>query len=283
MALEDNSFSNHLFSWDTFRYEDRLLRFTLKARLDALPSPQKINFWSHGKTKSRCPFCGEVGATLKDMRCACNKRGKDSLVMKRHDRVGCIVGQAARFGHQRAQMKINDDQRIENASQLHDDATQKAMRPGLVLESTNDDDKLCWQLVEVTCPWSWIDHDGETLKKAYDQLRREIKGATIMVSQATIVVSATGAFMKQSQAEFAKVKKLEGKHLAPFGRDVVDAAIRGSFDIYTDSMSRIKYHRDHQPTPEEVKILEEHELDCEIGEDEEVDEVTQPEMAPTSL
>jgi hypothetical protein len=31
-ALEDNSFSNHMFAWATSRYEDRLIRFTLKAR-----------------------------------------------------------------------------------------------------------------------------------------------------------------------------------------------------------------------------------------------------------
>jgi hypothetical protein len=42
-ALEDNAVSNHMFAWATSRYEDRMMRFTMKARLDALPSPQKIN------------------------------------------------------------------------------------------------------------------------------------------------------------------------------------------------------------------------------------------------
>jgi hypothetical protein len=60
-ALEDNSFSNHMFAWATSRYEDRLHRFTLKARLDALPYPQKINYWSVANAQSRCPFCGKMG------------------------------------------------------------------------------------------------------------------------------------------------------------------------------------------------------------------------------
>jgi hypothetical protein len=45
-ALENDPFSNQMFSWDTSRYEDRLIMFALKARLDALHSPQKINFWT---------------------------------------------------------------------------------------------------------------------------------------------------------------------------------------------------------------------------------------------
>jgi hypothetical protein len=84
------------------------------------------------------------------------------------------------------------------------------------------------------------------------------------VAQTAIVVSATGSFINQSQADFAKVTNLKGKHLARFSRDVVDAAIRGSFDIDADSMSRIKYRRELPSVPEEIKILEEQELDCEV-------------------
>jgi hypothetical protein len=120
-------------------------------------------------------------------------------------------------------------------------------------------------LIEITCPWSWVDQDGETLQKAYnkkvgkyDQLRREISKAypERPVNQFTIVVSATGAFMKQSQTEFARATKLDGKQLARFSRDVVDAAIIGSFDIYTARVVRIKHHREHPPEPAAAQILE---------------------------
>jgi hypothetical protein len=89
--------------------------------------------------------------------------------------------------------------------------------------------------MEVICPWAWIHNDGEILEKAYekkdgkyDQLRRETSEAYPgkPVVQSTIVVSEAGAFMKRPQAEFAKVMKLEGRHLGRWGRNVVDAAIR---------------------------------------------------------
>jgi hypothetical protein len=177
-------------------------------------------------------------------------------------------------------MQINEDKRMEAVCALHDDATQKAMRPDLVWESTNEDGKNCRQLTEITCPWSWMDHDGETLQKAYnkkvgkyDQLRREIAEADPgrPVNQYTIVVSATGAFVKQSQTEFARATKLQGKQLARFSRDVVDAAIRGSFDIYTDSMSRIQYHREHKVEPEVKNLLEQEAVDCAMDDDEEAE------------
>jgi hypothetical protein len=56
-ALEDNAVSNHMFARAISRYEDRMIRFALKARLDALTSPQKINYRNKGKAQSRCPFC----------------------------------------------------------------------------------------------------------------------------------------------------------------------------------------------------------------------------------
>jgi hypothetical protein len=47
-------------------------------------------------------------------------------------------------------MKINEDKRIETICKLHDDATQKAMRPALVWAGTNEDGGNCWQLTEIT-------------------------------------------------------------------------------------------------------------------------------------
>jgi hypothetical protein len=116
----------------------------------------------------------------------------------------------------------------------------------------------------------------------YDQLRREIAEAYPgrPVNQYTIVVSATGAFMKQSQLEFARATKLQGKQLARFSRDVVDAAIRGSFDIYTDSMSRIQYHREHKVEPEVKTLLEEEAVDCALEDDEELEQPEKRDAEP---
>jgi hypothetical protein len=83
--------------------------------------------------------------------------------------------------------------------------------------------------------------------------------------------SATGAFMKQSQTEFARATRLQGKNLPRFSRDVVDAAIRGSFDIYTDSMSRIQYHRDRKVESEVADLVEKEAFDCALEDDEETE------------
>jgi hypothetical protein len=77
--------------------------------------------------------------------------------------------------------------------------------------------------------------------------------------------------MKQSQTGFARTTKLVGVKLASFSRDVVDAAIRGSFDIYTGSMARIQYHREHPPEPAVTQLLEQEAFDCELEDDEEVE------------
>jgi hypothetical protein len=113
-TLKDNAVSNHMFSWAISCYENRLIRFTLKERLHALPSPQKVNHWNHGKTKSRCLFCGLLGASTRHMQCVCGLRGANTLVTKRPDRVGCLVGDAARTGHKRPQMKINENKSVHS-------------------------------------------------------------------------------------------------------------------------------------------------------------------------
>jgi hypothetical protein len=53
---------------------------------------------------------------------------------------------------------------------------------------------------------------------------------------------------------------------------MVNAAIQGSYDIYADSMARVKYDPEHPADSAVVKVIEEAEVDCEIGEDEEEDE-----------
>jgi hypothetical protein len=87
--------------------------------------------------------------------------------------------------------------------------------------------------------------------------------------------------MKQSQLEFARATKLQGKQLARFSRDVVDSAIRGSFDIYTDSMPRIQYYRERKVEPEVKNLLEQEAVDCALEDDEETEQPELREAEPT--
>jgi hypothetical protein len=60
----------------------------------------------------------------------------------------------------------------------------------------------------------------------------------------------------------------------------VDPAIQGSFDIYTDSMSRIQYHREYKVEPEVKSLLEQEAFDCAMEDDEEVEHPEQREAEP---
>jgi hypothetical protein len=206
VALENNAVSNHMFAWATSRYEDRMIRFTLKARL----SPQKTNYWNKGTTQSCCQFCGLIGDRARHLQCICDKRGTNSLVTQRHDRVGCVCGDAARCGHHNKSLKINENKAIATACARMSTSSQKFKRPDLVYESPNPETgKSKWELVEITCPWPWIDYDSETLEKAYrkkvekyDILRQDLKREypDQEVEQVTIVVGATGVFHRRSKS-----------------------------------------------------------------------------------
>jgi hypothetical protein len=87
-----------------------------------------------------------------------------------------------------------------------------------------------------------------------------------------MVAATTSMFMKKSLAEFARCKKLESRKIAQWSRNKVDAAIQGSCDIYADSMARVKYNREHPADSAVVKLIEEAEVDCEVGEAEEEDD-----------
>jgi hypothetical protein len=64
-------------------------------------------------------------------------------------------------------MKINENKAIATACKIMSTSTQKFKRPDLVFESVNPETgKRKSELVESTCPWPWIDYDGETLEKA---------------------------------------------------------------------------------------------------------------------
>jgi hypothetical protein len=90
--------------------------------------------------------------------------------------------------------------------------------------------------------------------------------------QKTIVVSATRAFVKSSQAEFAKVTPLTGKVLTRQETNMVGMAIIESSDIYVDTcvVQRARYNRERPLWKDTTDRMEENEVDFIVGEDEEL-------------
>jgi hypothetical protein len=94
-------------------------------------------------------------------------------------------------------------------------------------------------LVEIATPWSYEDDKHSALKVSYDKKIRkyqpviadiERKRPGFKCIQATIIVSPTGAFFRESQEEFAKVSKLSRGKLAIHKRCIVDAAVQGAYE-----------------------------------------------------
>jgi hypothetical protein len=81
----------------------------------------------------------------------------------------------------------------------------------------------------------------------YDRLGTDLKRRYPKqeVEQATIVVGATGIFHKRCQIEFAKANRLGKKDLARWQRNVVDMALNGSYQLFHESMEKIKFNREH--------------------------------------
>jgi hypothetical protein len=94
-------------------------------------------------------------------------------------------------------------------------------------------------LVEIATPWTHEGTDGSALEIAYKKKAAryqpiiadfERKKPGHKCIQATIIVSPTGAFYRESQEEFAKVPKLARGKLAIRKRCIVDAAIQGAYE-----------------------------------------------------
>jgi hypothetical protein len=113
---------------------------------------------------------------------------------------------------------------------MFESSIEKTVRGKKIMESTI-------YLVEIATPWTYEGTNGPTFKIAYDKkvtkyqpliadIERKKPGHKCV--QATIIVSPTGAFMRESQEEFAKVSKLDGGKLAIHKRCIVDSCIQGA-------------------------------------------------------
>jgi ribonuclease HI len=238
--LQNNPSANHFMNWATSRYDDALLRFAIGARLYTLNTPNR-NKLLHPETAPDipCPMCGKCNnPNLHHILSEC-MHGGPATMLDRHNRVACAVRKAIEIGNPNA--KVLDDKTVSSfVPEIEHGLRQK--RPDLMFESAEKRGRKTinkMYLVEIATPWSYEDEEHSALQVSYDKKVRkyapiiadiERKRPGVSCEQITIVVSPTGAFMRESQEEFAKVSKLTGGKLAIHKRCIVDAAIQGAYE-----------------------------------------------------
>jgi ribonuclease HI len=160
-------------------------------------------------------------------------------MLDRHNRVACAVRKAIEIGNPQA--RILDDKTVRSVCP-DIEPELRLLRPDLMFESSiRKGRKLenIMYLVEIATPWSYEDSNHSALKVSYDKKVAKYKPVVADIErkrpgfkciQATIIVSPTGAFYRDSQEEFAKVSKLPRGKLAIHKRCIVDAAIQGAYE-----------------------------------------------------
>jgi hypothetical protein len=160
-------------------------------------------------------------------------------MLDRHNRVACAVRKAIEIGN--PHVRILDDKTV--LSLCPDiEPELKRLRPDLMFESSVQKGRKIeniMYLVEIATPWSYEDTNHSALEVAYKKKVAKYKPVIADIErkrpgykcvQATIIVSPTGAFYRDSQEELAKVSKLPRGKLAIHKRWIVDAAIQAAYE-----------------------------------------------------
>jgi hypothetical protein len=241
--FENNPTANHFLNWATSRYDDSLLKFIIGARSYNLRAPAVNKRDFEDTADIPFPMCGEkMNPDLHHILSEC-KHGGPATMLDRHNRVECAVRKAIEIGNPQA--KIMEDKtalafcadlapglRRLRPDLMFESAIEKTVRGKKITENTI-------YLVEIATPWVCEGANGNTLKIAHD--KKVTKYAPLMADielkkpgyhciQATIIVSPTGAFFRDSQEEFAKVSKLQRGKLAIHKRCIVDACVQGAYE-----------------------------------------------------
>jgi hypothetical protein len=242
--FQNNPSANHWLNLATSRYDDASLRFAIGARLCTLNTPARNKLLHPDSAPDiPCPMCEKVkDPNLHHILSEC-LHGGPATMLDRHNRVACAVRKAIEIGN--PHVKIMEDKTV--LSFCPDIEPEiKRLRPDLAFESSVEKTvgrrkqiENILYLVEIATPWTYEGTNGSALEVAYKKKVAkygpiiadvERKKPGYKVVQATIIVSPTGAFYRDSQEEFAKVSKVSRGKLAIHKRCIVDAAIQGAYE-----------------------------------------------------
>jgi hypothetical protein len=192
------------------------------------------------------------------------KHGGNATLLDRHNRVACAVRKAIEIGNPHA--KIAEDKTVlEFCPELTEG---RRLRPDLTFESAEvvrGKSQNTFHFVEIAVPWSYEGQNGSALISAYRKkvgkyqevlAELERKRPDYKATQTTIIVSPTGAFLRESQEELAKVSKLPRAKLAVHSRCIVDAAIQGAYEQWHEFGKRMAHAKEIRSIhPEEAQFV----------------------------
>jgi hypothetical protein len=199
-------------------------------------------------------------------------------MLDRHNRVACAVRKAIEIGNPNA--KIAEDKTVLEFCPLLADG--RRLRPDLTFESaevSRGRTQNTFHLVEIATPWSYEGRNGSALigahrKKVtkYQETMANIERGRpdYKVAQATIILSQTGAFLRELVEELAKVSKLPRGKLAIHARCIVEAAMQGAYDQWREFGRKMAHAKELRSLhPEEVRYVrvEDEEQLAEMGKE----------------
>jgi hypothetical protein len=170
------------------------------------------------------------------------KHGGPATMLDRHNRVACAVRKAVEIGNPQA--KIAEDKTVLEFCPTLTDG--RRLRPDLTFESAETvrgKQQNSFHLIGIATPWSFEGRNGSALIGAYrkkvdkyQEIRASIERGRpgYATTQTTIIVSPTGALLRESLEELAKVSNLPRGKLAVHARCIVDAAIQGAYDQWRE-------------------------------------------------
>jgi hypothetical protein len=192
------------------------------------------------------------------------KHGGPATLLDRHNRVACAVRKAIEIGNPK--VKIAEDKTVLDFCPTLADGRRR--RPDLTFESAEEirgKTQNTFHFVEIPVPWSYEAQNGSALISAYRKrvtkyqetiAELERKKPGYKVTQTTVIVSPTGALLRESMEELAKVSKLPRTKLAVHARCLVDAAIQGAYEQWREFGKKMAHANEIRSLhPEEVAFV----------------------------
>jgi hypothetical protein len=269
-TLKNNEASNAILKDIYTRRSDAFYRFMVVGRADCLPTPANLSRWFNDRENDICTRCDKgrkqtLAHILND--CTLNY----GLMTKRHNRLAEAVRKAIiQYSNDDIRTAIRANQAAPYQRLPQD---LKNLRPDLMFErrdrrrrrpeverdkanearearegSEDEDHQNIIEIVEISCPYGYIAHNQDTLKKTYEtkktkyaELARTLRTQQHKEVRVTaVIVSSMGAVYGPSIKDLQKVLRCNDKEMKKLARKMSETVILGSMEIWRDNVRHVE-------------------------------------------